>query len=1251
MRLFVLDLYKFPYSSSNRIDWTSKYIQKLIDKEKLKSTFSSFDGLKICQLDKISDIINVSEFNTFWPGKRQQIFFYDSDIAAFEKLKFIDGNFYSKEKSNKTFNFIGISAVSVTKTMQRYGAEKSKKLIDFLNSCIGDMAGGNLEFQIFKTIGAYDYVIVFLADNYEHIIKATESLKYVKYEFNDEISHHILIDIFTIISLYNENCEPVNQNIRILKSERTTDLNETTTEKTEIILSGEYDVYEKTELNPSDYCPGGKYYLLGDNTNTSIFQTYSILSTTIKRTEMKTKVFSINESIDKYRVKNNFEDDINECQKLFNELIKKDLIKSSGLNIALNSIYHDFINNCCSMFSGLWTDDIIYVFPKVITVIKNIVDFANIDNNCKIKEIAKLLEHTRQFLLHISQSNKPFLQIPNTHLRYTGTYNKILYAYYGIIKEILKIAYLLPKQKEQQKQAELIPFVTLDTNATVNVEMHINYLDDAIDATEKILNFSLPTTALCDIRNNAICLGHEIWHHISTPNRKLRNYILRTIVFTEIIKTVFADYYDYVLKEESEDLIANCGLKIDVSLLNERLHNVIKKSFDNNFNKFVCLCDEFVNKVNNFSAEKYIHCETAVWGCYLKAFLDNISIDTFSYPNQCCLKKEFVDVLIQNFEQFFNIKEIKTSLQSDYNKNVFVESYRLEEKLYKIFDKNVFESYISKYTNNNNLLKTADRLQNACQEAMCDIFMITLYDLSFKDYLNTLFDMLKYKQTSNISLLVQQIRIGMVFDYIVLKYSSVNDLDSIIDSLDLDNNISTEIKKCINKYISYCLCYRTIFKDLFDLSNVALIAANNYDFSEALEVFRRKMSGIIDMTKESALVSTIESLQHQQNYVELKKLINQTCDVSEHKFDLYHYRKSLLENISAQKHVEIMSYRRIVKTLDELIVVLKSQIDVLWDEKSFVDNNRMAPIVYRGHSKLQYILLPLLLRNYKGNVSPRYILEDELEKFKNKAVGYRELNGSHLSDIDFTAYMQHYELGTNLLDWSESVFIAVAFALEKEIKAIAEQKNTVEGELYDACVYMLNVERMNKARDEMIDAYHYKYPEAWSDDEPEKSLKMPHERYPFVSFYDDPQPFNSFFVDSKKTNRYKKCETYQIPVDENDFDPRMYPFAIDVAKNNERIRMQSGCFVVFPLDVRGIPNGNGQFSYDTLSIEKMQEQYEKYKGDEFKPFLVKIIIEKEKRMDIAKALCALGLGIDKVYPELKELSPSINRIISSYYNY
>lgn len=141
------------------------------------------------------------------------------------------------------------------------------------------------------------------------------------------------------------------------------------------------------------------------------------------------------------------------------------------------------------------------------------------------------------------------------------------------------------------------------------------------------------------------------------------------------------------------------------------------------------------------------------------------------------------------------------------------------------------------------------------------------------------------------------------------------------------------------------------------------------------------------------------------------------------------------------------------------------------------ERNEEPPVLwFRGHDQAAYFLLPALYRN---------INEEKLYITEGSEAGYTKLHyagdvrtqhymakNTHLlqekpsSKLEWLEVMQHHEVKTRLLDWSESAVHSLLFALECffDGKRYSNEKRRA----VTPCVWVLNPKKLNKTIFELI---------------------------------------------------------------------------------------------------------------------------------------------------------------------------------------
>jgi hypothetical protein len=105
---------------------------------------------------------------------------------------------------------------------------------------------------------------------------------------------------------------------------------------------------------------------------------------------------------------------------------------------------------------------------------------------------------------------------------------------------------------------------------------------------------------------------------------------------------------------------------------------------------------------------------------------------------------------------------------------------------------------------------------------------------------------------------------------------------------------------------------------------------------------------------------------------------------------------------------------------------------------------------YRGQSRVTDALLPSLLRQLRGRAYEE-VMAIESDLFHEFQARSRELHQLALTDWDVLQFMRHHRVATRLLDWTETLAIAVYFAIAN-LKADSTP-----------CVWLLNPYALNVA--------------------------------------------------------------------------------------------------------------------------------------------------------------------------------------------
>jgi len=116
---------------------------------------------------------------------------------------------------------------------------------------------------------------------------------------------------------------------------------------------------------------------------------------------------------------------------------------------------------------------------------------------------------------------------------------------------------------------------------------------------------------------------------------------------------------------------------------------------------------------------------------------------------------------------------------------------------------------------------------------------------------------------------------------------------------------------------------------------------------------------------------------------------------------------------------------------------------------------------FRGHTNSNFRLLPSLFRSFDDpNATKSWdkIMQIESDLFWEFSARARQIHGKLENQWDILFAMQHYGTPTRLLDWSETLAVAIYFA----ILDIDTAPLMAAEELPEPCIWVLNPYRLNK---------------------------------------------------------------------------------------------------------------------------------------------------------------------------------------------
>lgn len=1249
---YLINLFKYPPAA----------VESIKNNEELKNRISSdsntlignvvwskLDRMEVRRINSFRDFRHAELSEKEWIGERQFAMIYDfveenrARIVYTEKTDESKYQFKFKPSaigeniSVEKYRFFGISMVNLMPAVREY-AFSQKSVGDFIHDhtlAILDQLkeqecskflNESLVFEVYGTLGSADAAIIWLANQYSDVIamlnafrmtKVTQSVFYVsnvytimglavcgsdvfkdtKGYFNVRL---ITRGEFNVRQFIEDNLKKYVQNLTI--------------DDFDIVL-GKYDAsisFPSAHITKNIYEEDGlihfrseKYYVYIIEAYTELLKEKNDIVEPIKHDIGETELF--NPVILR-------ENCFTEIRKKINKVTNQNIFKElSYLTETFWLLYQDYVKNMASMFSYPWSIDLEYSFKSSIQNIQMILENESVilRKNALIDYIQFFFCGIRQTMLHISQAGRLYFDISNSQLKQTGAYSKILRFYYGIIKNLLEIAYQIPKK---DVQSEIIPFITFD----VKPKVESVYMETMEIKDQRIVSFELPYEALNDLEKYSRLLAHEVFHYIPPVSRGIRNFLFGCVVWTEFVKSVFFQFFVSIYQ--------------------------FNKNQDLEYEEWKVASGFFIAKIKpyiwNWVVEKYdelmesdVYYEGGLWNRYLYDI--DTTIDSYSDKRDNLLKlAELLSALVRKID-FSSVCEAGNKEQNALYQSILIE---IQEEINK---NNFKESFVRWAKISNGLYFTkrnfADDIIYAGREAFSDFFMIQVMKMSEKEYLESIFKFINmYEETDDIGCM-EEFRVGMMLDYLWSKKESDVDanISSLIKNLGLNNEETGLINNIWDSYKKYITSYRQVFRYLFSTIDFDKISMTD---SCELKEFWNKM--LIDSHEEintfSCNVKILENMQMQvalenmkpkqrmadmdvhQELLRVKKFIKNPEDID---FLYNDFDMELRFPAAASLEMVMAQFRKIF-----------NKIGYHWVK----DKKIQEPLWFRGHSKSSYQLIPTLYRikdskslAYTENLSD--ILEDLVTSFRVHSFHAPEIvskgNDSYLGTI---VSMQHYQVETNFLDWSEQIFSSLYFTLEHVIK------NTSKALEENPRIWILNPVHFNRAMRKL----QKKFSEC-ADECTEKDY-----HYFIPALYDDDKEYGRYlpFLYEKGFDSKAKSST---AASEEAKDCDDYPRAIYAPYVNPRIKAQSGTFVIFSIYASGKKQEEG-YDFTRFALEKLQDKFLKEYPEE-RPFLSFIDIDKTYAQNIANEIRNAGITKRHVYPELTNIADELKNEIKQHY--
>lgn len=1306
MKGYIFEYFKYIRYREESLDKLNKDMP-IKDAERAILTFGDFDRLLVNTVTDFSRFRDISDLGKRWIGNRQSILLYELDDNTKFEFKNDEENlgFWNLEKNalDEHLFYALTEFVFVYNQTNTYDdmLDKAKKEIQNVISSSEE----DVDFQILGTLGTYGIAVLWFSNQFTTILKLTDKIK--KKNFKKFLTAYT---IFSKNPLYS-NSEQQDELINSIEGEA----------QVQITIKNHIDVsiFENIKCEKKLHSTGeyDLFIMLKASDAYNYFENVDIFDHSLDKYQenfLQTKLILLDALDDSLKLddnESNYEEgdniggkvciepenviafkQIHEKYMELRDKIKKLISKDAGVIDTLDNMLCDYRCNVAFATNERWAQDFTYIFYKNLEHMQKVFDLG-VKEKYRLNALEKIrmmMNRLKQHIFHLAEANSLNLEIPKSHLRYTGQEDSIIFCYLGIVKEILEVAYQLDGNN---KQSEIVPLIVVDPVPIIESELYIDILDimkeDEADQTLKILSLNLPHVAFYNIPEYMQYMYHEIYHYIVPYDREERDYYMGSFCVMNYVQRVFLTYFKECIQqtEIEADILVKYINPIIYQFVVERysdIHDFLicggtgKSKADKD--KVYLVSERYINNLHRYLTNS-----------------DNLKFwkDCYNYVYQClesgCVADlTFIDII--NRKLFGNEVDRK-SVEKIFKDKTFDEYIKSSLLIYK----SSRENYI-------------DSIYMGCKEIYADLAMIEFSCMSLDEYLVQYSTALNYRFVDPKDFIVEKnllddeikelLRLGIILDYYKRKGVRLEEIKekfiwkyiakhfTLVDqkNADLENN-KTRIEKyrgvaenwynvfvkCMNYENSFVILSCSQLLYYFENSVVSTRCREynikekaSYYFEEyrnANEIYALELSKIyeeanncldIEQSKYNNAreklnkvvfrenVKLLHYFQHQGSLQNIGK-INSNCNQKK--------ENKIINNAMSVKGMSIERNAKDLRKYENYKCVYKvhsvddfiKKLQII--SKEIRENNirRLGkgdfPIWYRGQENANYTLLPNIMRENKADKRKRYNYLSQFqrhlyEEFKYKADGAPEIiNASAYGLSDYIALMQHYEVLTNFMDWSEDALTALFFTFEKLI----ENNQTIANNT--AAIFIFCPHLYNEARKYMIQN------EAEQTDCTEAAFRasiQTAERYegwiPNIAAKHNENIYDVFLLgnlDYETKNMYGNKQIMKLNKGK---EIAYLPIALYTSRLNPRLRSQSGIFLAYNLYAE--PSIGNDYSY--MALEKIQKYYlYECKRENKYPFLYKIEINKDAGQSFAKFLKAIGISKERMYPELSNIGRRI----------
>jgi len=1255
---------------------------------------------------------NVQSFHLYRKihGEKDKVFVYD------EKGLQKKGLLVSKVKEWVYFALTSIRLNDFfTDYIQDYdtrGAFNLSAVADNISDCINSYMDSerDIAFEIYNSLGSEDFVIVMASNYLGNFSKVVELIRKIKFrtissekvpaemQYLVETTHTIAginyaekMDedykeegMWASVHLTLKNTEEGRHYWKKFNEHLSGDMQKLQVKKNAHQLFGAHDVEINIPINQKFlemYSSNGLLNAENEEYKSALYQS----QTTIYYEEkvQQNQAFldeALNEEIlmriaqiDQDQLKNKQHNTIKyaELKDAIEEI--EGIDEGSTFEAEMSILFSEYEQNINSVFSKQWHEELYLQMRAFIDNLRKYISYISNSKretrNYLMRTIVECIESMKETYEHIVGGNRGVIDKERPISYYSGSYNNILRAYYGIIRTILYIGYMIPKY-QIEKQHDVVFCVNF--NITTRICSKICFIVDEErrhgDAGKALVSFDLPYDALVDLPKYIPHLIHETFHYILPINRVNRNKLLYRIAVdmtvNELLKKLIFHYIRDI--DEGEDLILrNTEGEIDKYIIfgNHRIfslkiHAIIEQNIDNDsetlfekqsvffYEKMeeICQCvenDRIFSIISDVICEGWEQNKNPQDNNFKKIREQGMNVgnkeNKYVEDRLATLYEQAVRMMYQDIcrlkEKRSELKKIEIEVGQE-NGRAYEEYERVKNDYDKMLNR---IKYRIETTSRVDFVKQCRQaLYDGFSEAVCDIYIFNLLDISFDEYLELFIPLLDTycfsggKKDYLFSLNPLIVRLGVLIDAFGesnkkqwlektlcewKKNTSVNDKEIYAEV----------IKHYYDKYLIRYGIYRgMLIKYLRKLSldeifhNIQDVYSKEKCLAEKWKVNLEYLRNLYQRSKGekkglySLNIEMIESFRYQRSLSQINQQVKKELGACSQHFieDISFEVSEKLEKI----HLKKIYLMNTVAGIGEYLEVISDKI------KSFDVGRANSQIWFRGVCNVDFEVRASIFRSLPDDKHSLYsYMVENVKKLHEKTAFYPEIWKERSELISQIACLQHYGCPTNFLDCSLDALTALYFAINPD-------KKEDQGQEWDAAVYLIHPIIFNEEMDKLY------------------TRNLNGKIYPVYcanvlneTVYKDyiPIDFSDACVDQKNQEYQRACIANTEPAYSHMLPPR----TLIIPQNNNRIRAQLGTFIVYPLNmwpdkIKSADNENDRLEYGCL--KKLQKVVMR-ENKNARKYIDKVVICSESIPKIQEQLSSLGIRKSRMYPDLPEI--------------